>query len=46
MLYALDVAALPGVTMPNGKTLVTALQAHDLATTTLTGKASTSIPLR
>jgi hypothetical protein len=47
MLYAVDVAALPGIaTTQKGAALVTALQAHDLGTTTLTGKASTSVPLR
>jgi len=41
MLYAVDVATLPGVmTTQKGAALVTALQAHDLATTTLTGKAT------
>jgi phosphatidylethanolamine-binding protein (PEBP) family uncharacterized protein len=47
MLYAVDVGTLPGIaTTQKGAALVTALQAHDLATTTLTGKASTSIPQR
>ena len=42
MLYAVDVAALPGImTTQKGAALVTALQAHDLATTTLSGKAKT-----
>jgi Raf kinase inhibitor-like YbhB/YbcL family protein len=42
MLYAVDVAALPGIaTTQKGAALVTALQAHDLITTTLTGKAKT-----
>jgi Raf kinase inhibitor-like YbhB/YbcL family protein len=41
MLYAVDVATLPGMVVDGGRTnLVTALQAHDLATATLTGKAT------
>jgi Raf kinase inhibitor-like YbhB/YbcL family protein len=47
MLYAVDIATLPGVmTNQKGALLVPALQAHDLATTTLTGKASTSFTAR
>jgi Raf kinase inhibitor-like YbhB/YbcL family protein len=42
MLYAVDVMPLPGImTNQKGAALVTALQAHDLATTTLSGKAKT-----
>jgi phosphatidylethanolamine-binding protein (PEBP) family uncharacterized protein len=42
MLYAVDVATLPGIaTTQKAGPLVTALQAHDLATTTLNGKAKT-----
>jgi Raf kinase inhibitor-like YbhB/YbcL family protein len=44
MLYAVDVPTLPGImTNQKGAALVTALQAHDLATTTLTGSAKTSV---
>jgi Raf kinase inhibitor-like YbhB/YbcL family protein len=43
-LYAVDVAALPGVTSTtSGKNLITTLQAHDLGTAILTGTASTKI---
>jgi phosphatidylethanolamine-binding protein (PEBP) family uncharacterized protein len=42
MLYAIDTVALPGVaSTAKGAALVTALQAHDLATATLTGTATT-----
>jgi phosphatidylethanolamine-binding protein (PEBP) family uncharacterized protein len=42
MLYAVGITPLPGITTSQkGADLVTALQPHDLATTTLTGKAKT-----
>ena len=42
MLYAVDIATLPGImTTQKGAALVTALQAHDITTTKLTGNATT-----
>lgn len=42
MLYAVDSAVLPGITTSQkGAALVTALQAHDVATATLMGTATT-----
>lgn len=42
MVYAVDIGTLPGImTSQKGAALVTALQAHDLATATLKGTATT-----